>query len=185
MTEEIKPTPNKVFKKVWVSNRFNLLSPFKSLSRWIATASYIPNFLKYVFVRLKFKKEQTFNIFTKREKMRYILDRDDYISRQEIISAIKSDYIKIGLNNIMLLFESSKQRTYLVKTDEEFFLFFYNKGKLVMVLRQTLDMFQYQIVEDIDNRYFKILFIGFKKPFYVNVAIFKNIETLKIKLETL
>ncbi len=81
--EEIKPEPNKVFKKVWASNLFNLSRHYTSLSRWIVTSSLIPNFLKYVFVRCDYKNIEPKNDLTMGEKEELERLRRQYIKTFE------------------------------------------------------------------------------------------------------
>jgi hypothetical protein len=84
---------------------------------------------------------------------------------------------------MMLIFESLevKQRTYLVKTDEEFFIINDNNGRVNMCFRQCIENFKFELFNDIE--FFKIKFLNCKTPMLVTKSIFNNsVELLKEKL---
>ena len=122
----------------------------------------------------------------KRNNMKYLLQQDDYISRRNIVEVFKNIGIQIEIINILLFFESTKQRSFLVKTEEEFFILNDNKGKLVMVVRQSLEMFKFKVDKSKEyHQYFTLKFLNFDKFFYVSKVLFESEGNLISKLNQL
>ena len=119
------------------------------------------------------------------EMRKYIDMSREFVNKTKIINAIyESTNEKIeGIDKALLMYEIGKQRTYLLKNENYFFIVNDNLGQITVALKRPISMFHYRLRKT--SKHYDVWFINTRIPMKVSRKFFSSIDELNKKLKQL
>jgi len=161
---------------------------------------HIKTMLYNLWLCVSLKKDTTKNNLSEKEKigkfeenkegmpkeMREHIDNFRRFEEKSKIVKYITDLFDLDENNlkgrVLLLFEVEKQRTYLLKTNDEFFIINDNRGDIRVVLRSPMEKLKYIINS---NKDYELKFEYFKQSLKISRSFFHSKEFLRDKIDNL
>lgn len=145
------------------------------------------NFVKTKFIQMTPNKiNENDDVNDSSKEMRKHIDNYRHFTQKSYILSYVSDLFDnkeiLDSKRILLLFEVDKQRTYLLKTNDEFIIINDNRGDIIIVLKSPIDKLKYIIDSQKD---YMIIFEYFKQPLRASKKLFFSKEILRNKIDSL
>ena len=115
--------------------------------------------------------------------MKNIFRKREFLSRIKILKLQGAEATLENLNKILLLNETENQRTYLVKSDKEFFIINDNLGDVKIALRRTIERLKFNVFES--SKHYLVKLEGISPEIKVSKIVFNGIEDVYSKIKTL